>query len=144
MAPQRLCPRCNSEGRFVAPALEGSSVEYYRCNRCRCVWCQDSKDPGAAPKEILRPVPDRRRRARTDKCVALGGSQVPVSREFTMAARICPKCQMPGRHLAATSENAVVDYYRCDGCGHVWAIDKQGARRDVTIPITIADADRAC
>jgi Zn ribbon nucleic-acid-binding protein len=60
-----------------------------------------------------------------------------------MPARICPKCATPGRHLAATSENAVVDYYRCDKCGHVWAVDRQGARRDITTNVKIADADKA-
>jgi hypothetical protein len=48
----------------------------------------------------------------------------------------CPKCLQPGRHLAATSANATVDYYRCDRCGHVWTIDKAGKSRDVTIEVT--------
>jgi uncharacterized Zn finger protein len=64
-------------------------------------------------------------------------------REVTMQARICPKCQTLGRHLAATSENAVVDYYRCDRCGHVWTIDKLGGRHDVTTKINISEADKA-
>ena len=56
-----------------------------------------------------------------------------------MPARTCPKCGIPGRHLVASSENAIVDYYRCDRCGHVWIIDKQGARRDVTFAVSKDD-----
>ena len=50
-----------------------------------------------------------------------------------MSSHPCPKCHSLGNHLPATSENALVDYYRCNHCGHVWSLDKQGARRDVTI-----------
>jgi hypothetical protein len=51
-------------------------------------------------------------------------------------ASLCPKCTRAGRHLAATSENAAVDYFRCGSCGHVWVVDKSDPRRaprDVTI-----------
>jgi uncharacterized Zn finger protein len=44
-----------------------------------------------------------------------------------------------GRHLAASSQNARVDYYRCDRCGHVWTVDKEGKSRDVTIEVTRTD-----
>ena len=51
-----------------------------------------------------------------------------------MAYSVCPKCLRDGRHLAASSENATVDYYRCDWCGHVWSISKkQGSPKDVTV-----------
>jgi len=49
---------------------------------------------------------------------------------------LCPKCLQQGRHLSASSENARVDYYRCDKCGHVWAIGKDRSnapRKDITI-----------
>jgi hypothetical protein len=39
------------------------------------------------------------------------------------------------RLLYMVSLYCQVDYYRCDGCGHVWTIPKSGdtnARRDVT------------
>lgn len=52
-----------------------------------------------------------------------------------MQQRVCPKCTHHGRHLAASSQNARVDYYRCDRCGHVWAIDHTGKSKDVTIPV---------
>jgi uncharacterized Zn finger protein len=53
-----------------------------------------------------------------------------------MQHSVCPKCTHHGRHLAASSQNALVDYYRCDRCGHVWTIDKNGNARDVTIEVT--------
>jgi uncharacterized Zn finger protein len=50
---------------------------------------------------------------------------------------LCTECFRTGRHLAASSENSLVDYYRCDHCGHVWAIDKrQHTSRDVTVAVT--------
>jgi hypothetical protein len=37
----------------------------------------------------------------------------------------CPKCQRPApRLLNGVSAEAVVNYYRCDGCGHVWILPK--------------------
>ena len=53
-----------------------------------------------------------------------------------MQQSVCPTCMQHGRHLVASSQNASVDYYRCDRCGHVWAIDKKGNSKDVTIPVT--------
>ena len=52
-----------------------------------------------------------------------------------MPSPTCPKCHRVGRHLIASSENSVVDYYRCDSCGHVWTLDRQGVRRDVMIVV---------
>jgi transposase-like protein len=48
----------------------------------------------------------------------------------------CPRCQLAGSHLAASSEGARVDYFRCDRCGHVWTVDKNDPKakpRDVTV-----------
>ena len=54
-----------------------------------------------------------------------------------MSARVCPKCLRRGRHLTASSQQAVVDYFRCDSCGHVWAVDKltDAKARDITIDL---------
>jgi hypothetical protein len=52
-----------------------------------------------------------------------------------MQQSVCPKCLHQGRHLAASSEYALVDYYRCDRCGHVWTLDKKGKSRNVTIDV---------
>jgi hypothetical protein len=55
-----------------------------------------------------------------------------------MPGRKCPRCSKPGRFLPATSEHAVVDYYRCDWCRHVWTVDKKDTTsrlRDITIPV---------
>jgi hypothetical protein len=52
----------------------------------------------------------------TDLHALLGvGSRSPL--------RLCPLCRQPGRRLEVSSSNPfaqVVDYYRCDPCGHVW------------------------
>jgi len=48
-----------------------------------------------------------------------------------MPARLCPKCGKAGQFLPATSETAVVDYYRCPACAHVWCVD----RHNPTAPI---------
>ena len=36
----------------------------------------------------------------------------------------CPVCERSARWLDAASQDAHVDYYRCDGCGHVWNVPK--------------------
>jgi hypothetical protein len=42
-----------------------------------------------------------------------------------MPMDLCPKCLKPEpKWLESTSAMAVVNYYRCDGCGHVWHIPK--------------------
>jgi len=68
---------------------------------------------------------------------AIAASQVfhvLINRPALVPATLCPKCRRTGRHLAASSSDAVVDYYRCESCGHVWSIDKsQGTRKDVTV-----------
>jgi len=54
-----------------------------------------------------------------------------------MPHRTCPTCQRPGRLLESASANSLVDYYRCDHCGHVWAHDKRNPDappRDITLP----------
>ena len=53
-----------------------------------------------------------------------------------MPTRPCPKCGSTApRYLPATSDIAVVNYYRCDDCGHVWTVKKSdsGARQ---VPVT--------
>jgi len=41
-----------------------------------------------------------------------------------MPHRLCPVCKQPGRMLPDSSQNAVVEYYRCDSCGQVWSHSK--------------------
>ena len=38
--------------------------------------------------------------------------------------RLCPLCRKPGRLLPDSSHDAVVEYYRCDDCNHVWSHQK--------------------
>jgi transposase-like protein len=38
---------------------------------------------------------------------------------------MCPRClKNAARKLRGISRDAFVDYYRCDGCGHVWTTKK--------------------
>jgi hypothetical protein len=42
-----------------------------------------------------------------------------------MAPAICPECHgARGRWLPTSSESAMVDYFRCGYCGHVWNTPK--------------------
>jgi hypothetical protein len=55
-----------------------------------------------------------------------------------MPIRPCPDCrhQTP-RQLQGISPDALVWYYRCDQCGHVWNVEKRdldGLQRPVTEP----------
>ena len=54
-----------------------------------------------------------------------------------MPTRPCPHCRKPApRHLPHSSEQALVNYYRCDDCGHVFAIEKgqpDGPHHPVTV-----------
>ena len=38
-----------------------------------------------------------------------------------MRHRLCQECGRPGRSLADVVKSTVVEYYRCDACGHVWS-----------------------
>jgi ssDNA-binding Zn-finger/Zn-ribbon topoisomerase 1 len=52
-----------------------------------------------------------------------------------MPIRPCPNCEaQTPRVLDASSEGAVVWYYRCPSCGHIWTRPKDGTDviRDVT------------
>jgi hypothetical protein len=47
-----------------------------------------------------------------------------------MPTRPCPNCERVGpRHLAESSKDGSVDYYRCDCCGHVWSVAKDATKR---------------
>jgi uncharacterized Zn finger protein len=42
-----------------------------------------------------------------------------------MPVQPCPAChEQTPRHLDETSKQAVVHYYRCLSCGHVWTVNK--------------------
>jgi hypothetical protein len=46
-----------------------------------------------------------------------------------MTIDCCPVCgETTPRLLDAASEDAVVNYYRCPTCHHVWAIDKDDGK----------------
>ena len=48
----------------------------------------------------------------------------PKKGSAAMASPVCSKCQQPSRRLEFVSNNAWVDYFRCETCGQVWACEK--------------------
>lgn len=44
---------------------------------------------------------------------------------YVMPEIFCPQCGATGRYLRDASRHAQVNYYRCDECWHVWALDRQ-------------------
>jgi rubredoxin len=53
-----------------------------------------------------------------------------------MPYRLCPRCKKQGRLLEHISQDALVEYYRCDPCNHAWTHakgDPQAPPQDVTI-----------
>ena len=57
----------------------------------------------------------------------------------------CPQCHFaPPQWLSETSKEAVVDYYRCEACGHVWHVPKShpdGPITSVTVPTHVSGGD---
>ena len=54
-----------------------------------------------------------------------------------MGTHTCPVCQEPSaRLISSASEGAVVDYWRCSDCRHVWTTKKNDTDvlRHVTTP----------
>ena len=46
-----------------------------------------------------------------------------------MPSTVCPICQHLGPSLLPTlSREAHVDYFRCEECGHVWTVSKDGKK----------------
>ena len=39
--PYRLCPVCQSQGRWLESSSQDSYVSYYRCDKCGTVWAYD-------------------------------------------------------------------------------------------------------
>jgi hypothetical protein len=61
--------------------------------------------------------------------VAIRRGRLLVARFVRLPER-CPKCRaLDPCFLETTSRFAWVDYYRCDDCGHVWTISRDGRRR---------------
>lgn len=54
-----------------------------------------------------------------------------------MPVRPCPACGHPApRFIPSVSQDAHVNYYRCDGCAHVFTVRKDqpdGPHGDVTL-----------
>jgi len=47
----------------------------------------------------------------------------------------CPACDNVGNLLKSVSQDADVDYYRCQACAHVWSVPKGKCEptNDVTV-----------
>jgi uncharacterized Zn finger protein len=60
-----------------------------------------------------------------------------------MPTTACPVCRAPApRLLSVLSElSAAVNYYRCESCGHVWTVTKDGTRIVTTVTISHHPAD---
>ena len=58
-----------------------------------------------------------------------------------MRTRLCPVCKCPGRLLADSSKNALVEYFRCDPCGHVWT-HKKFDSKSPSVQVTDLPASR--
>jgi hypothetical protein len=56
----------------------------------------------------------------------------------------CPTCEKPTpRKLDGPSDFATVNYYRCEGCGHVWTTSKKdGSIVTHVTPLTKAPKNR--
>ena len=50
--------------------------------------------------------------------------------------RSCPMCRQPGRSFRDGSQTARVDYYICDGCGHVWS-HRKGDPKAPAVHVTL-------
>ena len=62
---------------------------------------------------------------------------------FTSAAmphRLCSMCELQGRFLEHVSRDALVEYYRCDGCEHVWTHRKVNPNSPPE-PVTVEGRD---
>ena len=54
-----------------------------------------------------------------------------------MPHRLCPRCPIQGRLLDGPSQDAFVEYWRCDQCSHVWSHERANPtspHKDVTVP----------
>jgi len=52
----------------------------------------------------------------------------------------CPQCtRTESRQLEGVPTLPAVAYYRCDGCGHVWSVDRTDPKKPVTRAVTDAE-----
>ena len=58
----------------------------------------------------------------------------PKKGSAAMASPVCSKCQQPSRRLEFVSNNAWVDYFRCETCGQVWACEYPDRAEAVSRP----------
>ena len=94
-----VCPRCSRlEPRWLQFFSANAVADYYRCDGCGKVFSVPTDSPGGPVRQI---------------------------QQITVVAPPCPSCQqLAGGLVEATSRGALANFFRCDGCGHVWAIPK--------------------
>ncbi len=92
-------PQCSRlKPRWLQFFSENAAVDYYRCDGCGTVF----RVPKATPDGPIRQI-----------------------QQITIVVPPCSSCQqLAGRHLEATSRGALANFFRCDACGHVWAVPK--------------------
>jgi uncharacterized Zn finger protein len=59
-----------------------------------------------------------------------------------MPHRLCATCQVQGRLLEHTSQDALVEYYRCPECGNVWTHEKADPNSPPK-PVTVRAVNRS-
>jgi hypothetical protein len=63
-----------------------------------------------------------------------------------MPEKLCPVCRNQGFLLEETSRDALVNYYSCSVCRHIWTLNKSDPNappRNVTIPPGRRDPDES-
>ena len=107
-----VCPRCSRvEPRWLQFLRAIADADYYRCDGCGGVF----RVPTDLPDGLVRQV-----------------------RQITIVLPPCPSCQQfASCHLETSSKEAIVNYYRCGTCGHVWNVSKahpEAPPISVTVP----------
>lgn len=57
--PYRKCPECKNDGRLLDRISKDALVEYYRCDKCGCIWTHDKKDHDLSQRVTFRPEPQK-------------------------------------------------------------------------------------
>jgi hypothetical protein len=156
-----ICPYCAKPAIFLEDVSRTANVDYFRCDSCWHIWSIEKSRAVSSEQPRSQPTPHpcpscksgfgRPHRvaiiASRPDIVVVGSLAMPAAisgrsrnqvRRWTFVRRTILKLSREEQHRPASSENAIVDDFRCNRCGHVWTLDKHGARRDVTIDVSTA------
>jgi predicted RNA-binding Zn-ribbon protein involved in translation (DUF1610 family) len=98
IVPTLPCPSCGTLTAKLEESSRSAAVNYYRCDRTVCghVWT-----------------------------VSKATGQIVMLRAAALIPN-CPSCgQRTARHLAEVSRGALVNYFACPECAHVWNVSKR-------------------